>query len=69
MPGIKGISRDEAQLDDSHGFIIEVEEENNIRKALHPMIINKGWDLMEMRSMHMSLEDVFIKMVTKEETR
>jgi ABC-2 type transport system ATP-binding protein len=69
LPGIKHVSRDEVQLDNSCSFIIEVEEEKNIRKALHSMIINKGWDLMEMRSMHMSLEDVFIKLVTKEETR
>lgn len=67
LPGIKSINRDEAQPDDSHGFIVEFAPENNIRKTLHPMIINKGWDLVEMRSMHMSLEDVFIKLVTREQ--
>jgi hypothetical protein len=30
------------------------------------MIVNKGWDLVEMRNLHMSLEDVFIKLITKE---
>jgi len=69
LPGIKGISRGEAQLDDSHGFIVEIEEENNVRKTLHPVIVNKGWDLVEMRSLHMSLEDVFIKLITKEEAQ
>jgi len=69
LPGIKRISREETLLDGSHGFIVEVEEENNVRKSLHPVIVNKGWDLVEMRSLHMSLEDVFIKLVTKEETR
>jgi ABC-2 type transport system ATP-binding protein len=69
LPGIKGISRDETRLDDSHGFIVEIEEENNVRKTLHPVIVNKGWDLVEMRSLHMSLEDVFIKLITKEEAQ
>jgi ABC-2 type transport system ATP-binding protein len=67
LPGIKGLSRDETQPDGARGFIVEVEEENNIRKILHSMIINKGWDLVEMRSLHMSLEDVFIKLVTREQ--
>lgn len=67
LPGIKGLSQDETQPDGAHGFIVEVEEENNIRKTLHSMIFNKGWDLVEMRSVHMSLEDVFIKLVTREQ--
>ena len=66
LPGVKHVSKDDAQLDDSLGFVIEVEEENNIRRTLHPMIVNKGWDLVEMRNLHMSLEDVFIKLITKE---
>jgi len=69
LSGIKKISRDENQPDGGNGFIIEVEQENNVKKILHAMIINKGWELEEMRSLHMSLEDVFIKLVTKEETR
>ena len=67
LPGIKGLSQDETRPDGAHGFIVEVEEENNIRKTLHSMIFNKGWDLVEMRSVHMSLEDVFIKLVTREQ--
>lgn len=67
LPGIKAINRDETQPDGTHGFFVEVEEENNVRKTLHAMIINKGWDLVEMRAVHMSLEDVFIKLVTKEQ--
>ncbi len=66
--GIKSVNKDEASFKGSHGFIVEVEEENDARKNLHPVIVNRGWDLVEMRSMHMSLEDVFIKLVTKEET-
>lgn len=68
LSGIKKVSLDENQPDGGHGFIVEVEQENNVKKTLHAMIINKGWELEEMRSLHMSLEDVFIKLVTKEET-
>ncbi len=67
LPGIKEISQDETRPDGVHGFIVEVEDENNVRKTLHSMIVNKGWDLVEMRSVHMSLEDVFIKLVTREQ--
>jgi ABC-2 type transport system ATP-binding protein len=69
LPDIKGVSRDENQLDGTHGFIVEAEEESNVRKTLHPLVVNKDWDLVEMRSLHMSLEDVFIKLTTREETQ
>ncbi len=67
LPGIKGFSQGENQPDGVHGFNVEVEDESSVRKMLHSMIINKGWDLVEMRSVHMSLEDVFIKLVTREQ--
>jgi ABC-2 type transport system ATP-binding protein len=69
VSGVKSVNRDETTFDDAHGFIVEVEEENNARKNLHPVIVNRGWDLVEMRSLHMSLEDVFIKLITKEEAQ
>lgn len=67
--GVKNLSWDETSLNHAHSFILEVEEENNVRKHIHPIIVNRDWDLIEMRPMQMSLEDVFIKLVTKEEVQ
>jgi len=69
VAGITSVKQDEDTLNGSYGFIVGIEEESNARKNLHSVIVNKGWDLVEMRSMQMSLEDVFIKLVTKEEAQ
>ncbi len=69
IPGVKSISMDEVQAEGSHGFIVETGEEDAVRKALHPLIVGKDWDLVEMRSLHLSLEDVFIKLIRKEESQ
>ncbi|MFV2081898.1 MAG: ABC transporter ATP-binding protein [bacterium] len=66
VSGVKGITRDKNTFNDSFGFIVELGEEKNIRKKIHPVIVKRNWDLLEMRSLDISLEDVFIKMVTKE---
>jgi len=67
VDGVKSVTRDKSTFDDSHGFIVEFEADKNARKNLHPVIVKKNWGLIEMHSVEMSLEDVFIKLVTKEE--
>ena len=67
---IKGISRDENRLDDSlMALSLRPRRKVTSERLFIPVIVNKGWDLVEMRSLHMSLEDVFIKLITKEETQ
>lgn len=50
-----------------HDFVIEAEKEREVRKELAALVVNKGWGLMEMKSLGMSLEDIFIQLVTEEE--
>jgi ABC-2 type transport system ATP-binding protein len=49
-------------------FQIEAEQRRDIRRDLARTIVNKGWGLLELRSEIMSLEDIFIKLTTAEET-
>ncbi|NIR14287.1 MAG: ATP-binding cassette domain-containing protein [Desulfobacterales bacterium] len=67
VSGVKSVTIDESILKGPCGFIVEVGEERDVRRNLHPAIVNEGWELAEMRSLEMSLEDVFIKLVTREE--
>jgi len=39
---------------------------DDVRKELARMIVNRGWGLLEMRTVDLSLEDVFVKLVTTE---
>ncbi len=66
LSGINDIEREQAGATDSCGFIVTFDDEKRARKNIHSMIEENMWELIEMRPMEMSLEDVFIKLVTKE---
>lgn len=71
IPGVKQVDLAPPNpLAEGHGFIVELHEgseAHNHRKVLPPAILEQNWDLIEMHTLEMSLEDVFIKLVTKEE--
>jgi len=46
--------------------IVETQPETDVRAELARAVIEKGWDLMELRPLEVSLEDVFIDLVTEE---
>jgi ABC-2 type transport system ATP-binding protein len=48
------------------GFEVESERGTDVRRELARTIVNRGWGLLEMRPMRMSLEEVFLKVTTKE---
>ena len=48
-------------------LIVESDSESEIRPVLAKTIIDKGWQLYEMKPEGMSLEDVFLQLTTKEE--
>jgi ABC-2 type transport system ATP-binding protein len=49
-------------------FQIDSESGQDIRVELARTVVNKGWGLLELHSENMSLEDIFIKLTTAEET-
>ena len=49
-------------------FIVKSLFDENIRPALARAIIDSGWGLREMRSRDLSLEEVFVRLVTEENT-
>lgn len=66
LSGIKGVEREHSAAQDAGAFIVTFDDEKRARKNIHSMIEENVWELIEMRPMEMSLEDVFIKLVTKE---
>ena len=67
---IEGVLRVESQkLDGSNAFSYSVETElkKDVRGHLARKIVESGFDLLEMRTMSMSLEEVFLQLTTKEE--
>jgi len=52
-----------------HSFSVETELKQDIRGQLARSVIESGFELVELRSMGMSLEDVFTQLTTQEEVR
>lgn len=52
-----------------HSFSVETELKQDIRGQLARSIIESGFELVELRSMELSLEDVFTQLTTQEEVR
>jgi ABC-2 type transport system ATP-binding protein len=64
--GIKSFEKEHA-AGGGNGFIVVFDDEKQGRQGIQSMIEKNSWELLEMRPLETSLEDVFIKLVTKEE--
>jgi ABC-2 type transport system ATP-binding protein len=56
----------ESSLGNQATFIVECKLNRDLRRELAKMIGSQGWGLLELQGISMSLEDVFINLVTKE---
>ncbi len=48
-------------------FVVESVRDRDVRRDLSVAVVGHGWGLLELRGVGMTLEDIFIKLVTKEE--
>ena len=48
-------------------FLVETEREQDLRKDLARAVTSSGWGLTELRPVDLTLEDIFIRLVTREE--
>jgi gliding motility-associated transport system ATP-binding protein len=67
LDGVAGVEREPAPADEADGFIVESDDEQRLRKNLQSMIAHHDWELIEMRPVGVTLEDIFIQLVTEEE--
>ncbi len=51
---------------DGGGFEVESEHGIDVRRELARTVVTKGWGLLELRPMRMSLEEVFLQVTTDE---
>ena len=61
MDGIKGVDHKEMS------YIIDVEKDTDLRAEIAKKIVENGFDLLELKRKSLSLEDIFLKLVIKEE--
>jgi ABC-2 type transport system ATP-binding protein len=53
-------------LEGPAAFEVESEPDNDVRRDLARAIVTRGWGLLELRPVRMSLEDVFLQVTTEE---
>jgi ABC-2 type transport system ATP-binding protein len=65
IPGVTKVS-----VADSHaqfvGYEIESEPNRDVRRDVARTVIDRGWGLLELRPMRMSLEEIFLQLTTEE---
>ena len=65
LPGVNRVAISE-QRGTLTGFEVESERGTDVRRELARVIVNRGWGLLELRPMRMSLEEVFLQVTTEE---
>ncbi len=67
VTGVLGVEVDEHLHDAVFRYQVDSAKGQDIRQALASHVVSNGWGLLELRAVEMSLEDVFVQLVTREE--
>jgi ABC-2 type transport system ATP-binding protein len=68
LQGIPGVTRvtEADRREGAVGYEVETESGRDVRRDLARAVVTGGWGLLELRPMHMSLEEVFLSLTTDE---
>jgi ABC-2 type transport system ATP-binding protein len=66
LDGVLSVHSSGESHDDHAGVVVETGTDSDMCPVLARSIVGKGWDLLELRPIQVSLEDVFIDLVTEE---
>jgi len=65
VPGVTRVSANPAR-DGVLDVEVDSEKGRDVRRELAAAIVNRGWGLLELRPLRMSLEDIFLSLTTEE---
>ena len=65
IPGVIRVAEADRR-DTAVGYEVESESGRDVRRELARAVVGGGWGLLEMRPMHMSLEEIFLSLTTDE---
>jgi ABC-2 type transport system ATP-binding protein len=66
LDGVRSVEPSGVVTNGESDVIVEAAPDADVRPELARAVLGKGWDLLELRPVHVSLEDVFIDLVTEE---
>ncbi|MBN1545597.1 MAG: ATP-binding cassette domain-containing protein [Syntrophaceae bacterium] len=67
IPGVVAVEMSEATFSGARAFTIQIEKDETILRELSALIHTEGGPILEMKKQNLTLEDVFLELVTKEE--
>ena len=67
IDGVDEVRSESSISEGVNGFTITTDGERDVRRDVVARIMKNDWGLLEFRRLQVSLEDVFLKLVTKEE--
>jgi len=63
---VAGVSRVSSQGNDK--YLVEADNGHELRPRLARTVVERGWELLELRAQEFTLEEVFLNLVTEETT-
>ncbi len=66
VPGVTRVIEKESSINERNEYIVESQVDIDNRKDLARTVMENNWDLFELRAVGMSLEEIFLKLTTKE---
>jgi ABC-2 type transport system ATP-binding protein len=64
VPGVQNV---ESHAAPGGGFLVEMKDGQDVRESLAVLAVQRGWGLLEMRPVTLSLEEIFIRIIRGEE--
>lgn len=67
IPGVRSVVHAESLPEDVDRYHIESEDDEDIREAVSRTVFARGFGLLGLKMVDLSLEDIFVRLVTQEE--
>ena len=66
LPGVTRVVESDRR-DGVIGYEVDSEQGRDVRREIARIVVSSGWGLLELRPMRISLEDVFLSLITEDE--
>ena len=55
--------------DDEYSYIVEADKNVDVRKPMFNQLAQQGFPILELKSLNLSLEEIFLQLITSERRR
>jgi ABC-2 type transport system ATP-binding protein len=66
LPGVLGVAKNGANPSGAAVYTLSTTKERDMRADVARAVVQQGWQLLELRAVRLSLEEVFVQLVTEE---